>query len=466
MSEQRSGVVALVGRPNVGKSTLFNRLCQRRDAIVYNRPGLTRDRNYGQAHSIRNADVTLIDTGGMHDEMPISPHIDQQVLHAIDESHLVVFVTDAREGLTPIDQQIAGELRKSSARVLLAINKIDGLAAEQEIGRSEFASLGFDAYQISATHGQGFREFTDSLVNCLPRREVTINQDDRISIAAIGRPNVGKSSLVNVLSNAERCLVFDAPGTTRDVVKVDIHRNGVTLRLIDTAGIRRKGRTRDVVEKFSIVKALEALKIADIALLLIDANEGIVEQDLHLIDYAIEARSAVILVANKWDLVPQEERERTRTILQRRLRFAPWISVRYVSARTRRGTGALFSDIERVFHGGALTASPSDLTEILTSATRKHAPPAVGRHTIRLRYAHKVASHPPIIMIHGNQTEKLPAAYVRYLENVFRQKLGVDGWPLLLQFRTSMNPFGDRKNLLTPRQQRHRARLIKHRKSN
>ena len=467
MTALRSGVVAIVGRPNVGKSTLFNRLCRSRDALVLDRPGLTRDRQYSHAHGISEADVTLIDTGGLHDSLTISAAIDDQVMLAIEEADLAVFVVSARDSLTPIDLEIAGELRKSNTQVLLAVNKIDGISGGVEFGISEFSQLGFaSVLPISSSNGHGMYRFVETLVAKLPVRipDQIDTESDCIPVAVIGRPNVGKSSLVNALANDNRCLVFDEPGTTRDAVRVRIEKDDQLFDFVDTAGIRRKGKTTDVLEKFSIVKALDALRHCHAALLVIDASEGLVEQDLHLIEYAIEAGTALILVANKWDTLDSPARLDRQDQIRRRLRFANWISVKYVSALKKTGIATLF-DLVKVLHGrGALEVSTHELNEVLKQITTANPPPMAHRRVIRLRYAHKVASRPPTILIHGNQTDRLPASYVRYLENEFRRILDLAGWPVVVNFKRSVNPFAGRKNELTPRQQKSRARLVRHRK--
>ena len=468
MTSPRSGVVALVGRPNVGKSTLFNRLCRSRDALVLDRPGLTRDRQYGRARGIADADVTLIDTGGLHDSLTISAAIDNQVMLAVDEADLVVFVVNARESLTTVDFEIADELRKSNTRILLAVNKIDGISAGNEYGVSEFSQLGFNpVFPISSTHGHGVYQLVETLVAQLPVEDTSAERtSESISVAVIGRPNVGKSSLVNALADDNRCLVFDEPGTTRDAVRVRIEKDNQVFDLVDTAGIRRKGKTTDVVEKFSIVKALDALKSCHTALLVIDASEGLVDQDLHLIDYAIDAGTAVTLIANKWDKLDATTRLQCQEQIRRKLRFADWISIKYVSALKKTGLASLFDFVGKLFERGAFEISTHELNEILQQITTGHPPPASNRRLIRLRYAHKVASRPPTILIHGNQTDRLAANYVRYLENEFRRILGLNGWPIVVNFKNSVNPFSGRKNELTLRQQRHRARLVRHRKRN
>lgn len=467
MIPQAAGIVAIVGRPNVGKSTLFNRLCKSRDALVHDRSGLTRDRKYGTAKSIPNAEVTLIDTGGLHDAGAISTHVDAQVRLAIDESDLVLFMVSARDGLTSYDREISDELRRSSARVLLVVNKIDGMPHGPEFAFSEFSELGMgDCLPVSASNGHGFDELVEAVLADLPAKQSVESTDEpRIPVAVIGRPNVGKSTLVNALSSDERCIVFDEPGTTRDAIHVVVESGEDSFELIDTAGIRRKGSVRDVIEKFSVVKALEALRAADVTLLVIDACEGIVEQDLHLIQFAVEAGSGVVLVVNKWDMLDAEARSECRDELNRRLRFAEWVLVRFVSALKQQGTEVLLKDVARIHESGKFELSANEVTNILTDLVTAHAPPVVLGRTIRLRYAHKIDSHPPSILVHGNQTASLPSSYKRYLENGFRNALDLDGWPVVIELRTSKNPFGDRRNLLTERQKRHRDRLRKHRRS-
>ncbi|MCY3540647.1 MAG: ribosome biogenesis GTPase Der [Gammaproteobacteria bacterium] len=467
MTAPRSGVVALVGRPNVGKSTLFNRLCRNRDALVLDRPGLTRDRQYGRARGIADADVSLIDTGGLHDSLTISTAIDDQVMLAVDEADLVVFLVNARENLTTVDFEIADELRRSDTKVLLAVNKIDGTSAGSEFGVSEFSQLGFNpVLPISSTHGHGVDQLIDTVVAQLPIQDSVQAETapNSISVAVIGRPNVGKSSLVNALADDNRCLVFDEPGTTRDAVRVRIEKDERVFDFVDTAGIRRKGKTTDVVEKFSIVKALDALRMCHTALLVIDASEGLVEQDLHLIDYAIDAGSAVTLVANKWDKLDSPARLKCQDQIRRRLRFADWIAVKYVSALKKTGIVSLFDLVSVLYERGAFEISTHELNEVLKQITTTNPPPVAQRRLIRLRYAHRVASRPPTILIHGNQTDRLPASYVRYLENEFRRILDLAGWPVVVNFKKSTNPFSGRKNELTSRQRKRRARLVRHRK--
>ncbi|MCY3883618.1 MAG: ribosome biogenesis GTPase Der [Gammaproteobacteria bacterium] len=465
MTVSKSGVAAIVGRPNVGKSTLFNRLCRSRDALVHDRAGLTRDRKYGTARSIDDATVTLIDTGGLHDEGSVSRHVDEQVQLAISESDLVIFLVNARDGLTSDDIQISKELRRAGSEVLLVVNKIDGVTHGSDYALIEFSPLGFEkCLPISASNGHGVQLLTEVLTTHLPLNESEdLNVNSALPVAVLGRPNVGKSTLVNALLNDQRCIVSDQPGTTRDAIQVVLDRGDVSFAFTDTAGIRRKGSVDDVIEKFSIVKALNALRASEMTLLVIDANEGIVEQDLHLIQFAIEAGTGIVLVVNKWDKLDSEQRAKCQRQINRRLKFADWIQIRYVSALLQSGIDSLLDDIVRIHSNGAVTVSSSELTETLADLLLAHSPPLVRGRSIKLRYAHPIDSHPPSIMVHGNQTDLLPASYKRYLENGFRQLLDLDGWPVVIKYRTSKNPFRDRQNRLTPRQQRKRDRIIRRR---
>lgn len=467
MTAHKSGVVAIVGRPNVGKSTLFNRLCKNRDALVHDRAGLTRDRKYGTARAIADTTTTLIDTGGLHDDGAMSAQVDDQVQTAVGESDLVLFLVNAREGLTSDDIQIAKELRRSGSQILLGVNKIDGVPLGPDLAVSEFSPLGFaDFVPISASNGHGLQSLTERIRDHLPEGELErIDDGTAMPITVLGRPNVGKSTLVNALVDDNRCIVSEVPGTTRDANIVVLNRGETSFAFMDTAGIRRKGSVDDVIEKFSIVKALNALRRSDMTLLVVDAKEGIVEQDLHLIQFAIEAGTGIVIVANKWDTLNSELRAECRREISRRLRFADWIQTRFVSALHRSGIDVLFDDMTQIHANGAIDVSPKQLTEILNDLMISHSPPLVKGRSVKLRYAHSIDSHPPSILVHGSQAELLPASYRRYLENGFRQQLELHGWPVVIKYRTGKNPFEDRKNQLTPRQQRKRDRLRRHRKS-
>jgi GTP-binding protein len=476
--------LALVGRPNVGKSTLFNKLTRRRDALVADEPGLTRDRRYGRA-AIGDTICTLIDTGGLlGDDGVLTRAMEQQAEVAMDEADVVLFLVDARAGLTPADEEIATRLRRRNRRVLLVVNKMDGVSEDQAM--AEFAMLGFDRpVYIAAAHSRGLVGLTerlDELFDALAAEETASGEeggarepgapddaqpeadDGAIRVAIVGRPNVGKSTLTNRLLGEERQVVFDLPGTTRDAIEIPFERDGDAYVLVDTAGVRRKGRVDEGAEKFSVVKTLQAIERADVVILVLDAREGLVDQDLHLLSYAVEAGAGVVVALNKWDGLSADERHRNREVLDRRLRFAPWIPVHQISALHGSGVGHLLDDVRQVYQAGELDVSTSYLTRLLHALVEAHPPPMVRGRQIKLRFAHKAGSHPPRIVIHGNQTASLPDAYVRYLENSFREALDLGGTPVKIELRTGDNPFADRRNVLTPRQQRRRKRMLKHHK--
>ena len=455
--------IAIVGRPNVGKSTLFNRLVGRRDALVADVPGLTRDRRYGIAE-IGDVSCTLIDTGGLAEEnTEVASVMAQQAEQAIDEAGLVLLVTDARAGLTVGDQEIVSMLRNRGATVCLVINKIDGV--DEDAAVADFALLGLgDPVLISATHGRGMAALGAAIASRATFAEAVPDSSyEGIRVAVIGRPNVGKSTLINRWLGEDRQVVFDAPGTTRDSIEIPFLRGDQRFVLIDTAGVRRKGRVEGVAEKFSVVKSLEAMRSADVAVLVIDATEGLVDQDLHLFSYAAEVGTAMVLAVNKFDGLDTEARVRVKRSLDRRLAFAPWVPVHQISALKGTGVRRILNDVQRVYAAGRLDVHTSVLTKILTRAVEAHPPPSIQGRRIKLRYAHKTGSHPPRILIHGNQTALVPASYTRYLENTYREALDLVGSPVKIEYRTGENPYAGRKNELSPRQQKRRKRLISHR---
>jgi GTP-binding protein len=405
--------------------------------------------------------VTLIDTGGLGADglAGIQASVASQAQLALDEADAVVLVLDARAGLTAGDRDIADGLRRRGASVVLAINKMDGIAAETAY---EFAALGFeDQHAVAAAHGRGTAALAGAIAARLPAaEEEPPEQHGVMRVAVVGRPNVGKSTLVNALAGEERQVVHDAPGTTRDAIDVPV---GDCI-LIDTAGVRRKGRTTEAVEKFSIVKTLDALARAQVAILVVDAQEGVVEQDLHILDYAADAGAGLILAVNKWDALDAAARERAKQSVRRRLVFAPWIPVRYLSAMRRRGLRTLLADAAAVHRCGAFDVQTTTLNRILARAVEQHPPPTVRSRQIKLRYAHKGGSHPPTVIVHGSQTEALPEAYLRYLAGRFRKELDLVGVPVRIETRTTENPFADRRNQLTRRQQKRRQRMIRHRR--
>lgn len=456
--------MALVGRANVGKSTLFNRLCGRRDALVADYAGLTRDRRYGRA-VIEGRAVVLIDTGGLaepeatHQGPDLATAIAEQVAQALDEAQLAVLVVDARAGATAGDDDIVQLLRRRGLPCLVVVNKIDGAGANPS---AEFARFGLETVAVSATQGRGVAALAAAMLHRLPavaEASAPRAPSGLIETAVVGRPNVGKSTLVNRLVGAARQIVSPVPGTTRDAVDVPC---GEHL-LIDTAGMRRKGRPAEAVEKFSIVKALAALDRASVALVVIDAEEGIVEQDLHILGYALDAGAGVLLVANKRDRLPPAALRRATNAIERRLSFAPWVPVRAVAAATGQGVAALLPTAARIHRAGAFDVKTGELNRVLRDAVHANPPPVVRSRTIKLRYVHKAGSHPPAVIVHGSQTDELPASYLRYLANRFRQELELVGVPIRIGTQSAENPFEGRRNVLTARQRRHRQRVIRHR---
>ena len=496
-------VVALVGRPNVGKSTLFNRLTAARDALVANRPGLTRDRQYGVA-DLDGLPVSVIDTGGLEndvDDAEMASLVAEQANVAIAESDWVVFLVNAREGLSAADEEIADNLRRRGARTLLVANKIDGVPPETAL--ADFSPLGFGSpVLISAAHGRGIAAFRERLAECASASAKDTHGGTRDThgggedggardthrggtndtrpdsrdthpplidprhsevpkVAVVGRPNVGKSTLVNQFLGDARQIVSETPGTTRDAVYMPFRRGDSNYLLIDTAGVRRRGRVHDVIEKFSVAKTLEALRHADVALVLIDAREGLVDQDLNILRYAADAGTGLILTVNKWDGLSSEQRTVVRKGIDRRMRFAPWVPAKFISALRGTGVAGLLRLLDDIYSATGRDASPAELTRILTQATSEHPPPAVGGRPIKLRFAHKVGSRPPVIAVHGNRTDVLPASYVRYLENVYRDALSLAGVPVKITLQSGDNPFAGKRNVLTRRQRASRQRVIR-----
>lgn len=462
-------ILALVGRPNVGKSTLFNRLTRRRDALVADVPGLTRDRRYGRA-SLDGVEVTLIDTGGLFGEETLAAALSAQTFRAVEEADLVLFVLDARAGLSTFDADIADTLRKRGSRIVGVLNKTDGLDAEAVA--AEFSELGIgDLEQISASHGHGMANLRERLLGELDVEPLEDAEEpaenphaNAIRVAIIGRPNVGKSTLINRLLGEERQVVADMPGTTMDTIDIPFERDGVNHVLIDTAGVRRKGRVDGVAEKFSVVKSLEAISRAHVVILVMDATEGVVDQDLHVLQYATEAGAGLIIAVNKWDGLSADVRDRTLVTLDRRLEFIPWVDVHRISALHGTGVGKLWDAVRAVHRAGSFDVSTALLNRILEGLVQAHQPPTVRGRAVRIKMASRQGGHPPTVVIHGNQVESLPASYVRYLENGFRKALSLVGTPVRLIFRSPENPFAGRRNVLTPRQLRARERIRRHRR--
>ena len=465
-----NATVALVGRPNVGKSTLFNRLTGTREALVADVPGLTRDRRYGSAQ-LGPYTLTLVDTGGLFGDGRLTAALESQTFRAVGEAELVLFLLDARDGLSAADHEIVSALRQQGARVLGVLNKTDGI--DIDVARLDFAELGLgELHAISAAHGRGLAGLREAIGRELEGIDLPAADagsaaaasegPDATRVAIIGRPNVGKSTLINRLLGEERQVVFDMPGTTMDAIDVPFEREGRSYVLIDTAGVRRKGKVQDVAEKFSVVKALAAMDRAHVVIVVLDAREGVVDQDLHVLQHAAKAGCGLIIAVNKWDGLARVDKQQTLNALDRRLDFVPWVAVHKISALHGTGVGHLWKTVDRVFEAGRFDVSTSLLTRLMENLVATHPPPAVrGRH-IKLKVAHPQGGHPPTVVVHGNQTESLPASYVRYLENGFREGLDLTGNPVRVQFRTAKNPYAGRRNPLTPRQRRRRKRLLKH----
>ncbi|RTR02000.1 ribosome biogenesis GTPase Der [Halomonas nitroreducens] len=436
-------VIALVGRPNVGKSTLFNRLTRSRDALVADFPGLTRDRKYGNG-VLGGKAYTVIDTGGISgDEEGIDAAMAEQSLQAIDEADIVLFLVDGRSGLNVADEAIANHLRINQKKTWLVVNKTDGL--EEHSAMADFWQLGLgDPRPIAAAHGRNVTALIEEVLTPFPERDEDIPADTGtkgIRIGVIGRPNVGKSTLVNRLLGEERVVVFDEAGTTRDAIEIPFERRGKPYVLVDTAGVRRRKNVREVAEKFSIIKTLEAIKECHVAIMVLDARSGLVEQDLHLLDYVLTSGRALVLAVNKWDGLESEAKDRMRTEIKRRLGFADYAELHFISALHGTGVGDLYPSLERAFASANSHWSTNRLTNILQDAVEQHQPPMVNGRRIKLRMAHQGGSNPPIIVVHGNQTDSLPEAYKRYLTNTFRKVLKVRGTPMRFEFRSGKNPY-------------------------
>ncbi|MEJ2464897.1 MAG: ribosome biogenesis GTPase Der [Candidatus Thiodiazotropha sp.] len=453
-------VIALVGRPNVGKSTLFNRLTRSRDALVADQPGLTRDRKYGTG-KLGSQPYVVVDTGGISgDQVGIDVLMEQQVRQAIGEADHILFLLDAREGCTGGDEMIAQELRRTGKPVTLAVNKSEGL--DEDLAGSDFYRLGFGEPElIAAAHGRGVKTMIESVLQQLPPIEEEMPDDPGIQIAVVGRPNVGKSTLVNRLLGEERVVAFDQPGTTRDSIFIPFERNERRYTLIDTAGVRRRARIKEAIEKFSIIKTLQAIEQANVVLMVLDAQQGVGEQDATLAGHVLESGRALILVVNKWDGLSQDQREWIKTEIERKLPFLGFARHHFISALHGSGVGDLFGMVERVYASAMSDLSTPDLTRLLEAITQEHQPPLVHGRRIKLRYAHQGGKNPPIIVIHGNQTSEVPDSYKRFLISRFRKALNLKGTPIRIEFRSGENPYEGKKNKLTKRQVQKRQRLKK-----
>ena len=498
-------VVALVGRPNVGKSTLFNRLTRTRDALVADFPGLTRDRKYGHAH-LAGYDFIVIDTGGIDGtEEGVEEKMAEQSLLAIEEADIVLFLVDARAGLTSADIGIANYLRQRQNKTTVVVaNKVDGIDADSHC--AEFYQLGLgEIAQIAASQGRGIANLMEQVLSPLAEKmaekeeESAVENDDvsemaqhdewdedfdfsneedtalldeelaqeqtpdsqNIKIAIVGRPNVGKSTLTNRILGEDRVVVYDMPGTTRDSIYIPMERDGQQYTLIDTAGVRKRGKVHLAVEKFSVIKTLQAIQDANVVLLVIDARENISDQDLSLLGFILNAGRSLVIVVNKWDGLDTDVKDRVKSELDRRLDFIDFARVHFISALHGSGVGNLFDSVKEAYECATQKMTTSMLTRILQIAVDEHQPPMISGRRVKLKYAHPGGYNPPIIVIHGNQVDKLPDSYKRYLSNHFRRSLKIIGSPIRLQFQEGNNPFAGKRNKLTPNQLRKRKRLMK-----
>ena len=452
-------VIALVGRPNVGKSTLFNRLTRTRDALVADFPGLTRDRQYGIGR-VGPRRYVVVDTGGISGGDGVEALMERQVQQAIAEADHLLFLLDARDGVTAGDLDIAAALRRTGKPLTPVVNKIDHLA--EALAAAEFHSLGLgDPWLIAAAQGRGVGALMEQVCAALPETaaETAADAEDRVRVAVVGRPNAGKSTLINRILGEERVVAFDSPGTTRDSVSIPFDVGEHRYTLIDTAGVRRRARVADAVEKFSVIKTLQAIDACHVALLVLDARLGIGEQDATLAGHIVEAGRALVVAVNKWDGLDAEQRQRIKDDYQRRLGFLDFAEVHRISALHGTGVGLLLEAADAAYANAMRDLSTPLLTRLLEDAVQAHQPPLVRGRRIKLRYAHQGGRNPPVIVIHGNQTDALPAAYRRYLVNRFRSALDLAGTPLRLELRAGDNPYAGKHNRLTPRQARKRQRL-------
>ena len=442
-------VLALVGRPNVGKSTLFNRLTKTRDAIVADYAGLTRDRHYGNGKQGQH-EFIVIDTGGFEPDATsgIYREMAKQTRQAVAESDVVIFVVDAREGISAQDHEIASYLRRLGKPTILVANKAEGMQAGAQL--VEFFELGLgEVYPISAAHGQGTRDLVELALEPLGLADPDDTAEEEaepgvIKLAVAGRPNVGKSTLINTWLGEERLVAFDLPGTTRDAISVPFERNGQRFELIDTAGLRRKGKVFEAIEKFSVVKTLQAIEGASVVLLLIDATHGVTDQDAHIAGYILESGRAVVLAINKWDAIDEYQRELVKRSIETRLPFLKFATMHLISAQKRQGLGPLWASIAQAYKAANCKMSTPVLTRLLLEAVQFQSPKRSGMSRPKLRYAHQGGMNPPIIVIHGNSLEHVTDAYKRFLEGRFRKEFDLVGTPMRIEMKTSRNPFTDK----------------------
>ena len=435
--------LVIVGRPNVGKSTLFNRLTKTRDALVADQPGLTRDRHYGHGR-MGGRPFLVVDTGGFEPQAKegIVQEMARQAEAAIAEADVLLFVVDARTGLAPQDRVIAELLRRSGRPVLLTVNKGEGM--NRSVVGAEFYELGCgEPYVISSAHGDGVRELVDLALAPFPEDEADAEPLTGPRVAIVGRPNVGKSTLINTLLGEERVIAFDMPGTTRDAIEIPFERNGRGYTLIDTAGLRRKGRVFETIEKFSVIKTLQAVEQSNVVVLMLDASQDISDQDANIAGFVIDAGRAMVIAVNKWDAIDDYRKERVKLDIERKLNFLGFARTHYVSALKGQGIVNVLSSVDKAYAAAMAKMSTPKLTRALIAAVEKQAPPRHGLYRPKLRYAHQGGSNPPIIVIHGNALDHVPNSYTRFLERHFLDTFKLAGTPLRIQYKTTKNPFGE-----------------------
>ena len=441
--------IVLVGRPNVGKSTLFNRLTKSRDALVADFPGLTRDRHYGRGLGASQP-YLVVDTGGFepNTDNGILKEMARQTLQAIDEADVVIFLVDGRQGATPQDMEIANRLRKCNAPVLLAVNKTEGM--QKAVVSADFHELGLGyPLSISSAHGEGVRDiieealahFKGEVIEDAPVNDYTGDKIPKVAI--VGRPNVGKSTLVNALLGEERVIAFDEPGTTRDSIHIDLEKNGKHYTLIDTAGVRKRGRVFEAIEKFSVIKTIQAIEEANVVILVVDAQEGITEQDAHVAAYILDAGRALVVAINKWDGLKEDERDWIKREIDRKLQFLDFAEFHYISALRKKGLPELFKSVDIAYKAAFAKLATPQLTRVLLDALQQHQPPISKGIRPKLRYAHQGGSNPPIVVVHGSHVDGVKDAYTRFLEKTFRRTFQLSGTPLRVQYKQGHNPFAE-----------------------
>jgi len=454
--------LVLVGRPNVGKSTLFNRLTRSRDALVADQPGLTRDRHYGRGR-VGERPYLVVDTGGLEPvaKEGILHEMAKQTRQAVDEADMVLFIVDGRDGVTPQDRIIATQLRKTGRPLLLLVNKAEGMQSARVT--ADFHELGLGIpIPISSAHGDNVAEMVEVALDELPPAEPESEEkSDHPKLAIVGRPNVGKSTLVNAILGEERVIAFDQPGTTRDSIYIDFERAGRKYTIIDTAGVRRRGKIDEAIEKFSVVKTLQAIEDANVVVLVVDARDQITEQDAHLADFVLQAGRALVLAVNKWDGLDEYKRDTTKHDIERKLHFLSFAKHHFISALNGTGVDALLKSVNQAYTAAMAKLPTPQLTRVLEEALQKQQPPRVGSFRPKMRYAHQGGSNPPLIIIHGSALDKVPDSYSRYLEKTFCDAFKLQGTPLRIEFKSGKNPFADKKHVLTESEQRaaHRARI-------